>query len=79
MWLFVFLCTNTMYSYICKYAYTRSDANVKEFHIDSYFQVFGQSYLRLEDQLCYIVNTIEAISKLENNSDALIPTDPIEL
>jgi hypothetical protein len=40
---------------------------------------FGQSYLRLEDSFCYLLNIFESIAKRVNQTTAMKPFDPIEI
>eukprot|EP01038_Epipyxis_sp_PR26KG_P005900 gene5900-8140_t len=40
---------------------------------------FGRSYLRLEDQFCYVLTALEQIALVMNNTDALVPFDPLRV
>ena len=39
-------------------------------------RAFGDSYLRLEYQLCYAATVIQTVGKILNGSDAIVPFDP---
>ena len=40
---------------------------------------FGLSYLRLEDQYCYVATALEKLGKVFDNSTALTPFQPTEI
>jgi hypothetical protein len=42
-------------------------------------RIFGLSYLRLEDFLCYDAHLLQTIASTMENSDATIPFDPVEI
>ena len=37
---------------------------------------FGRSYLRLEDDYCYIASVLKSIESVQQGSDALLPFKP---
>ena len=39
-------------------------------------RIFGDSYLRLEDQICYAANVLQNLGQILNGSDALQPFSP---